>query len=325
LFARLMPPIYTPIPPVVSLKFVKYSYRPSHNANYHQLAVVVLGAMKVLCPPSQEQQQIAALLDRETTKIDALIAEQERLIELLQEKRQAVISHAVTKGLNPNVRMKPSGVEWLGDVPEHWEVHPIKYVAKIGNGSTPSRENPEYWTDGVYPWLSSTVVNLESVTEADEFVTKKALDDCHLPMIEPPAVLVGITGQGKTRGMATTLVFSATINQHLAFLKPNPENCMVAFLRRVIDMAYPYLRRDSEAGGSTKGAITCAELGNFNFALPPVDEQHLILNYLTKKLSELSLTISDASQAITLLRERRSALISAAVTGQIDVRNAQMT
>ena len=156
-------------------------------------------------PPLPEQRAIAAFLDRETARIDGLIEKKQRQIELLQEKRAALISHAVTKGLDPNAKMKPSGIEWLGDIPEHWEVKALKRVASIGNGSTPSRENPEYWGDEGYPWLNSSVVNLDEVLEPVEFVTAAALRECHLPKIQPPAVLVGITGQGKTRGMATTL------------------------------------------------------------------------------------------------------------------------
>ena len=239
---------------------------------------------------------------------------------LLKEKRQAVISHAVTRGLNPDAPVKPSGIEWLGDVPEHWDVLPAKFVAHIGNGSTPNRDTPDYWQDGNYPWLSSTVVNNDQVTEAEEFVTSRALNECHLPIVSPPAILIGITGQGRTRGMAATLLIEATINQHIAYVKPTSERVDVLFLRRIFDMAYPYLRRDSEAGGSTKGAITCSQIGNFKIAMPPQSEQLEIIAH-TKRLSfDFDTLTTEAQRAITLLQERRTALISAAVTGQIDVR-----
>jgi type I restriction enzyme, S subunit len=282
----------------------------------------ILKSISVPVPPEAEQQAILKVLDRETAKIDDLVAQQRRLMELLKEKRQAVISHAVTQGLNPQAPMKPSGIEWLGDVPAHWEVMPVKFVSKIGNGSTPSRENLDYWTDGHYPWLSSTVVNQDAVTESEEFVTSKALHDCHLPIVNPPAVLIGITGQGRTRGMATTLLIEATINQHVAYVKPISEKADVLFLRRVFDMAYPYLRRDSESGGSTKGAITCEQIGNFKIGLPPLKEQLAIVVQTAALATEFDTLISEAQRAIDLLQERRTALISAAVTGQIDVRKA---
>ena len=113
-------------------------------------------------PVLPEQTAIAEFLDRETGKIDALVAEQQRLIELLREKRQAVISHAVTKGLNPHVRMKPSGIEWLGDVPAHWKIGALAYFARIRSGSTPNRENPAFW-GGNIPWVKTGEINYTTI------------------------------------------------------------------------------------------------------------------------------------------------------------------
>ncbi|MFZ1220727.1 MAG: restriction endonuclease subunit S, partial [Chthoniobacterales bacterium] len=227
----------------------------------------------VLLPPSAEQTGIADFLERETGKIDELVAEQRRLMELLKEKRQAVISRAVTRGLNLAAPLKPSGIEWLGDVPAHWPVSPVKYVAKVGNGSTPKRELPEYWGESGFPWLNSSVVNSAIVTEAKGFVTGRALRECHLPIVVPPAVLVGITGQGRTRGMASMLGIEATINQHVAYVKPTTAKLNVDFLLRTFEMAYLKLRRDSEEAGATKGAITCEQIGNLSIPFPPLAEQ----------------------------------------------------
>ena len=151
-------------------------------------------------PNLKEQEKIAAFLEHQTAKIDTLIAKQRRLIELLQEKRQAVISHAVTKGLEPDAPMKDSGVEWLGEVPEHWTTSKIGYFGYVGNGSTPNRENPNYWQDGSTPWLNSSKINDRIITNAEQFVTRQALTECHLPIVKPNSVLVAITGEGKTRG-----------------------------------------------------------------------------------------------------------------------------
>lgn len=285
-----------------------------------RLYPVVFGSLSCGLPSIEEQQTITAFLDRETGKIDALIAEQQRLVELLAEKRQVVISHAVTKGLNPNAKMKDSGIAWLGEVPEHWEVSRIKYVAKIGNGSTPSRDNLDYWTDGDYPWLNSSVVNQDKITEAEQFVTRPALKECHLPIITPPVVLVGITGQGRTRGMAATLMFEATINQHVAFVKPDECRLHIDFLRRVFDMAYQYLRTESDGAGSTKGAITCEQIARLEIPLPSLSEQKSIAAFLETEAEKFDTLTAEANRVIALLQERRSALISAAVTGKIDVR-----
>ena len=273
-------------------------------------------------PPLAEQRAIASFLDHETAKIDALVEEQKRLIELLKEKRQAVISHAVTKGLNPNAPMKDSGVEWLGEVPAHWHVLPLKYFADIGNGSTPNRDRADYWCPTGFPWLSSTVVNQDEVTQADEFVTALALAECHLPRVQPPAILIGITGQGRTRGMATTLMIEATINQHIAYARPRGETIKLGYLRRLFDMAYSKLRADSEAGGSTKAAITCDQIANLRFPLPPAAEQDEVAQAIALEAVKFDALAEDATQAMSLLQERRTALISAAVTGKIDVRNS---
>lgn len=277
--------------------------------------------LAIALPTLDEQRRIASFLDRETAKIDALIAEQEKLLALLAEKRQATISHAVTRGLDPNAPMKDSGIPWLGEVPAHWEVSPLKYISRIGNGSTPNRDNPAYWSEFGFPWLSSSVVNQDEVTEADRFVTELALKECHLPVIRPPAVLVGITGQGKTRGMASLLMFEATINQHLAYILPGPGRLEVTYLLRALEMAYDTLRTDSESAGSTKGAITCEQLSRFTIPLPPLDEQDAIAKYIDIKAADFEKLASDSRQAIALLKERRSAIIAAAVTGQIDVRD----
>lgn len=290
--------------------------------NSLQMSREDLMAFQLLNPPVDEQAAIAAFLDRETAKIDALIAEQEKLIALLAEKRQATISHAVTRGLNPDAPMKDSGLAWLGEVPAHWVACPLKMLARIGNGSTPNRDNPDYWADEGFPWLNSSVVNQEEVSEAERFVTALALKECHLPIVEPPAVLVGITGQGKTRGMATRLAFTATVNQHLAYIKPVEERLAEPYLLRVLEAAYLHLRTESESAGSTKGAITCEQLGNLRIPVPPLPEQFAVASFLDKETAKVDALKSDSERGIALLKERRSALIAAAVTGQIDVRGA---
>lgn len=305
---------------VLNSDFVAIVDSSTYGAKMPRANWEFIGNLPALIPPMDEQQTIESFLDRETARIDALIEKKQKQIELLLEKRSSLISHAVTKGLDPNAKMKDSGIEWLGNIPGHWKVIALKRVARVGNGSTPSRENPEYWGDEGYPWLNSSVVNLDEVIEPVEFVTATALRKCHLPKIQPPAVLVGITGQGKTRGMATTLRIESTINQHLAFLKPNCGVCDVEYLRRVLDLMYHFLRIESEGAGSTKGAITCEQLANLRIPIPPVEEQESIVGHLNQRLIRDANLISNISKSIEGLREYRTALISAAVTGKIDVR-----
>jgi type I restriction enzyme S subunit len=273
-------------------------------------------------PGLDEQAAIANYVEAATARIDVLVAKKTRFIELLRERRQALITHAVTKGLDTCAPMKDSGVEWVGMVPAVWRLPQIKFVAHLGNGSTPARDNAAYWNDGSFPWLTSTCVNQDAVVGAEEFVTNLALNECHLPIIEPPAVLVGITGQGRTRGMATTLRIRATINQHMVYLKPKDEAVSVEYLRYFLDSAYGILRSDSEGAGSTKGAITLEQLANLRVPLPRVEVQKMIVAHLDRSTSRIDTLIAKTERSIELLHEHRSALITAAVTGKIDLHNA---
>lgn len=296
----------------------------STGVSYPAINPTTLTSLAVAYPSDRPtQQKIAAFLDWKISQIDTLIAKKKELLEKLKEKRLAVITQAVTKGLNPTAPLRDSGIPWLGKVPAHWEVKRLKFVARIGNGSTPNREDSGYWDEGVYPWLNSSVVNQETVTSADQFVTPLALAECHLPRIQPPAVLVGITGQGRTRGMASTLLFEATINQHLAYVKPEPSHAVVGFLRRVFDMAYSHLRSESENGGSTKGAITCEQISELAVPVPSLDEQTAIAAYVDVAITKIDRMAEKTESAIARLTEYRTALITAATTGKIDVRGWQ--
>lgn len=214
-----------------------------------------IGMLRLPVPPLAQQRAITNYLDRETARLDALIGAKERVLTLLADKRQALISCAVTRGLDPSVPLRDSGIPWLGEIPAHWEVWKLGHSASVGNGSTPSRSNATYWTDGTIPWLNSSVVNRHEATEADQFVTEIALRECHLPLVRGGSVLVAITGQGKTRGRAVVLSFDATINQHLAYVSPNLSRLDPWFLRWIFLSAYAFLRSISDDAGGTKGAL----------------------------------------------------------------------
>jgi type I restriction enzyme S subunit len=280
-----------------------------------------IGNLEIPFPPDPEEQRtIAAFLDRQTAKIDALIAKKRELIAALHEKRSAIISHAVTKGLNPDAPMKDSGIEWLGEIPAGWDVVKIKYLAQIGNGSTPLRDNEEYWHEGTFPWITSTVVNDDVVGEPTQFVTERALRECHLPIVRPQSVLVAITGQGKTRGMAAVLHYEATINQHLVYISPRSDLLLPEFLQLFLSSVYDILRIISEGAGSTRGALTVEQIANFAVFLPPTSEQWDIVKYISEHTAEIDAMTAKIMETIERLQEYRSALISATVTGRIDVR-----
>jgi len=268
-------------------------------------------------PPVEEQQTIAAFLDHETGKIDALIAEQRRLVELLAEKRQAVISHAVTKGLNPNAKMKNSGIEWLGEVPEHWEVGALGYLGSINTGATPDRGTASFW-NGDIPWLKTGEIAWKPITEAEEFITEEAVERTAVKLSPPGTMLMAMYGQGVTRGRVALLKIDATYNQACAAIsfgtRIKPEFAVFFFMS-----AYDYIR---DSGNETSQMNLNAEVvSKFKMTIPPLEEQIAIAAFLDTETAKFDTLTTEANRAIALLQERRSALISAAVTGKIDVRS----
>jgi len=275
-------------------------------------------------PPADEQAAIVRFLNHADRRIRRYILAKQKLIKLLEEQKQAIIHHAVTRGPDPDVRFKPSGVEWLGEVPEHWESWQVRHFAAVGNGSTPSRGNAAYWSSGAFPWLNSGSVNAGVITASDQFVTERALRECHLPRVSPGSVLVAITGQGKTRGTAAVLAIEATINQHIAFITPrrSPPTATPEYLRQCFVAAYPELRRISDDSGSTKGALTCEDLKHFRVPLPPIDEQNTIVGVAGEATANVESGLKAAEREIALLSEYRTRLIADVVTGKLDVREA---
>ncbi|WP_405778385.1 restriction endonuclease subunit S [Streptomyces sp. NBC_00859] len=274
----------------------------SQTAAQPGIGTAQINALSVPMPPAKEQRAIADYLDRETARIDTLIEEQQRLIEMLRERRRSVVTNAI-----PPRPSLDSGADKLGR------------TARIGNGSTPRRESREYW-GGDVPWLNSSVVNQARVGSAAESVTAAALAECHLPIVPPGSVLVGLTGQGKTRGMATILDIEATVNQHLAYVTPNRARWWPDYLLWMLTAAYGNLRSISDENGSTKGGLTCEALKQLRVTVPPIDEQRRIAFHLDEQTAKTDTLIAETERFIELARERRSALITAAVTGQIDVR-----
>lgn len=269
-------------------------------------------------PPVEEQSSIASFLDHETSKIDNLIKEQEKLIELLKEKRSAVISHAVTKGLDDNVKMKDSGVEWLGEVPEHWEVWKISHAFRlIGSGTTPKSDNPEYYEGGEVPWVNTGDLNDGDLVDCEKRVTELAVSHHSSLKIYPSETLL-IAMYGATTGKLGILKFPATVNQACCAFS-NGHAIEVKFLfywlrgyrAQVLSLAY----------GGGQPNVSQEVLRELRVACPTTSEQREIASFLDHQKSKIDGLIREAESAINLLQERRSALISAAVTGQIDVRD----
>jgi type I restriction enzyme S subunit len=256
-----------------------------------------------LCrPESEEQNQIVSFLDSETAKIDALIAEQQRLIELLQEKRQAVISHAVTKGLNPNAPMKDSGVEWLGEVPEHWEVGPIKrFLGSMNYKRVPLSAEERSSRQGNFPYYGASGI----IDTVDDFLFDESL------------VLVSEDGANLLM-RSTPIAFEAHgeywVNNHAHILRPN-DGLTLFWSERIESLQIaPFVT------GSAQPKLTAEALLNLTVSCPLEEQEKKAIEARIKAARlELEPLIEAAEDTVRLLGERRSALISAAVTGQIDV------
>lgn len=270
-------------------------------------------------PPAKEQRQIVDLLDREIAKIDDLVAEQRRLMELLKQKRQAIISHAVTKGLNSNAPMKPSGVEWLGEVPAHWEVTRMKSVSDF------ITSGPRGWSERIAEEGSLFVqsgdlndfleVNFSGAkrvqVELDAETLRTALSDGD--------VVVCITG-AKTGNVAvcSAVPETAYINQHLSLIRPT-RAILPPFLAFSLKSGLGQTYFELSQYGLKQG-LSLEDIREAPILRPPLSEQDQIVAFVQEETARLDILTAESSRGIELLQERRIALISAAVTGQIDVR-----
>jgi type I restriction enzyme S subunit len=268
-------------------------------------------------PLASEQNTIATFLDHQTAKIDALIAEQQRLIELLQEKRQAVISHAVTKGLNPTAPMKDSGVEWLGEVPEHWETKRLKDIADVIDCRN---KTPDYVDDGQFLVVRTTnIKNRQLVLEDAKYTDLKNFNTWTQRGIPRPGSIF-FTREAPTG--ETALVpegIPLCMGQRMVNIDPKDET-LTGFTLCFLQSACLSRYIEACSMGSTVAHLRVPQVENLPIPVPPVTEQSEIV----KRVRRLDTTFDEAVGALSssteLLRERRSALISAAVTGQIDVR-----
>lgn len=274
-------------------------------------------------PPLPEQAAIAAFLDRETAKIDALVEEQKRLIDLLKEKRQAVISHAVTKGLNPDAPMKDSGIEWLGEVPEHWELVPLKRELFFLTSGSRGWAN-HYSDDG------SLFIRIGNLTRD---TTKLDLSDIQRVAVPPGSegertmvregdLLFSITAFLGSVAVAPPGLETAYVSQHVALARLKPGALMPEWVANVTLSGVGKTYLATQGYGGTKIQLSLTDVAMLPVPFPPLEEQISILQFLEGETSKLEQLTQAARAAIDLLTERRAALISAAVTGKIDVRRA---
>jgi len=272
-------------------------------------------------PSLSEQTQIAAFLDRATAKIDELVTEQRRLMELLKEKRQAVISHAVTQGLNPDAPMKPSGIEWLGDVPAHWEVMPLKRdLDFLTSGSRGWAEN---YSDEGELFIRITNLTRGSIGLDLSDIQRVAVPDGSegsRTKVRPGDVLFSITAYLGSVAVVPDALESAYVSQHVALARLRQSHLLPEWVGFVALSVVGQTGFETKSYGGTKVQLSLDDVRDLPIPVPPLDEQSAIVALLETQVAQFDTLTAEAQRAIDLLQERRTALISAAVTGQIDVR-----
>lgn len=280
-------------------------------------------------PTLHEQRAIAAFLDAQTAKIDTLIAKKRELIDKLKEKRAALITRTVTRGLppgaakaaglDPNPRMKDSGVEWLGEVPEHWGITPLGYLIRMAGGGTPDKSNADFW-DGDIPWVSPKDMKRPHLFDAEDHITAEAIQSSPATILPLNSVLIVVRGMILAHSFPVALSkVPLTINQDMKALiclkRLSPEYLFYiasGFAKIFVSLA------DGSAHGTRK--IETDVIRHFPIALPAEEEQRAITIYLDHQTAKLDQMTIKVESAIERLQEYRSALITAAVTGKIDIR-----
>jgi type I restriction enzyme S subunit len=301
---------------------IAYQFRVAANGvTRYGLSSDGIAAGMFPIPPRTEQEAIVRFLDRADGHVSRLIRAKQRLIALLNEQKQAIINRAVTRGLNPDAPTKPTGLDWLPEVPEHWHVVKLARIARVFNGTTPSRMQPRYWEDGTIPWLSSGKVNDYVVEEPSELITTQAQRECSLSLVPRGSIIVGMIGQGRTRGMSALLNIDACINQNLAAVVPK-RDVVGRFLHQVMMSLYQHIRNHGRGGNQE--ALNSEIVSSLKVPLPPHKEQDEILAFVDKERRITDAAIQRAHREIDLIREYRTRLISDVVTGKLDVRGVEL-
>ena len=276
-------------------------------------------SVRIPLPSLHEQETISRFLDHADEQIQRYIAAKERLIALLQEERQALVHQAVTRGLDPSVRLKDSGVEWLGKVPEHWEVCRLRQCTSVSGGATPSMEVHRFW-GGPVPWVTPKDMKQDVISDSSVKVTDAAIQETSLQLVEPPVVLMVVRGMILARRVPIAYTTTpVTINQDMKALRTlrGTDAIFLAYSLNSVQEAFRPLI--DEAGHGTR-RLPVERWRELPITMPPPSEQSTIIEYLDKATADITAAIDRARRQIDLMNEYRTRLIADVVTGQMDVR-----
>jgi type I restriction enzyme S subunit len=301
---------------LLSRDFISWVDAMTYGTKMPRASPEQVSNIPVALAPSQEQRAIAAFLDRETAKIDALVAKKERLIELLQEERTAVIARAVTKGLDPSVPMSDSGIDWLGENPAHWKVIPLKRIASIRYGLG---EPPQLLADGL-PFIRATNVSKGRIIDQEmQFVDPSDVPWNRDPTLRSDDIIVVRSGAYTGDSAIIPREYDGAISGYDMVVRPR--RCVASFLAWVLLSRFVLEAQiELESMRAAQPHLNAEELGAVVILLPPDSEQRAIAAFLGQETVRIDSLAAKVRVAIDRLKELRSALISAAVTGKIDVR-----
>ena len=281
------------------------------------LSIPGMRQIPVLVPSDDEQAAIVRFLDHANRKIDGFIRAKRKLIGLLNEQKQAIIHRAVTRGLHPDVPLKPSGIPWLGDIPMHWEARKLgSLFLRHGSGTTPSGD--AYYGGGV-PWVMSGDLKDGVLATTKRTVTESALKDFSALKLHPKGSLL-VAMYGATIGKTGVLSMAACSNQACCALASPRSNVNPVFIQSIVIMARPHLMQQSYGGGQPN--INAEVVRSLRVPLPPMPEQESILRYLDDATIPLNTAIARTEREIALMQEYRTRLTADLVTGKLDVREA---
>lgn len=271
--------------------------------------------IKVAIPSIKEQEAIANYLDAATSKIDAAIAQQQKMIDLLNERKQIIINSAVTKGLDPNVKMKPSGVDWIGDIPGHWEIVPIKRYNNVCTGKTPNTTKEYYFENGDICWYTPGDLNQFNLNSSERKVTERAKKENACPIF--PSNTVYLVGIGGTIGKVSYAERESSCNQQINAIVPQKDYVYYKYLAYSLQTFKIQIYQNANL--STLPIINQERTGALQMLLPPQVEQKAIVEYIEKVIRPIDLAIEGTNKQISLLQERKQIIINDVVTGKVKV------
>ncbi|HEX7313863.1 MAG TPA: restriction endonuclease subunit S [Pyrinomonadaceae bacterium] len=304
-----------------SITFKHHIELTKSGTTFFGISQEATGEYPMILPPLPEQTAIARYLDEKTAQIDKLIAGKERLIRLLKEERTAIINQAVTRGVDADARLKPSGVVWLGDIPEHWKVKKLKYlVSKVGSGITPSGGANVYRQEGV-PLLRSQNIHSDRLVLDDvAYISEEVDESMSNSRINEGDVLLNITGASIGRCYFVPEGFGrGNVNQHVCIIRPVQSSVTTEYLHAVLVSGYGQNLIDMCQTGANREGLNFQQIRGFDIPLCDVDEQRRVVEFIRTATGKIDATVAKIEKEIGFVREYRTALISEVVTGKVKV------